>query len=55
VADGQAVAPGEVLVVLEAMKMEQPVSAHRAGVVRDLRATVGDALTTGAAICRVAD
>ncbi|MFY1681781.1 acetyl/propionyl/methylcrotonyl-CoA carboxylase subunit alpha [Micromonospora sp. WMMD730] len=55
VADGEAVAAGEVLVVLEAMKMEQPVTAHRAGVVRDLRATVGDTLATGAAICRVAD
>ncbi|MEE6259616.1 acetyl/propionyl/methylcrotonyl-CoA carboxylase subunit alpha [Plantactinospora sonchi] len=51
VADGDTVAEGDLVVVLEAMKMEQPLHAHRAGVVSGLTAEVGAVLTAGATIC----
>jgi acetyl-CoA/propionyl-CoA carboxylase biotin carboxyl carrier protein len=53
VADGQTVAEGELIVVLEAMKMEQPLNAHKAGTITGLSAEVGDVLTSGAAICEI--
>jgi acetyl-CoA/propionyl-CoA carboxylase biotin carboxyl carrier protein len=40
-------------VVLEAMKMEQPLNAHKAGTVTDLQAEVGAAVTSGAVICNL--
>jgi acetyl-CoA/propionyl-CoA carboxylase biotin carboxyl carrier protein len=43
------------LEVIEAMKMEQQVPAHRAGVVTDLAPTVADTLSAGALICRILD
>ena len=55
VTEGQAVAQGDLVVVIEAMKMEQPLLAHRAGVVTGLSAGVGAALTPGALICELAD
>ncbi|MDG4861664.1 acetyl-/propionyl-CoA carboxylase subunit alpha, partial [Streptomyces sp. T-3] len=55
VEDGQEVAEGELVVVLEAMKMEQPINAHRAGTVKDLAAEVGGALSNGTVICRIKD
>lgn len=51
VADGDTVEAGDLVVVLEAMKMEQPLLAHRAGTVRDLAAKVGDGLTAGTTVC----
>jgi acetyl-CoA/propionyl-CoA carboxylase, biotin carboxylase, biotin carboxyl carrier protein len=55
VAEGQTVAAGELVVVLEAMKMEQPLTAPRAGVVTGLRAQPGQIVATGAVICEIAD
>jgi len=55
VEDGQRVTAGEVIVVLEAMKMEQPLAAHKDGVVSDLSVTVGQTVTAGAAICELRD
>ncbi|KUL38619.1 acetyl-/propionyl-CoA carboxylase subunit alpha [Streptomyces sp. NRRL F-4489] len=55
VEEGQQVAEGELVVVLEAMKMEQPINAHRAGTIKGLTAEVGAALTSGAAICEIKD
>ncbi|MBB4914166.1 acetyl/propionyl/methylcrotonyl-CoA carboxylase subunit alpha [Streptosporangium saharense] len=55
VADGDVVAAGDVIAVLEAMKMEQPLTAHRAGVVAGLSAAVGQTVTAGAAICDIRD
>jgi acetyl-CoA/propionyl-CoA/long-chain acyl-CoA carboxylase, biotin carboxylase, biotin carboxyl carrier protein len=55
VEEGQEVAEGELVVVLEAMKMEQPINAHRAGTVMDLKAEVGGSLSAGAVICEIKD
>ncbi|TNM67942.1 ATP-grasp domain-containing protein [Streptomyces sp. NP160] len=55
VEEGQTVVAGDLVVVLEAMKMEQPLTAHKDGVVTGLKADVGDTLTTGAVICTIAD
>ncbi len=53
--DGQRVAAGETIVVLEAMKMEQPLTAHKDGVVAGLNVEVGQTVTAGHVICRLAD
>ncbi|GAA0959263.1 acetyl/propionyl/methylcrotonyl-CoA carboxylase subunit alpha [Actinocorallia libanotica] len=55
VEDGAAVAEGETVVVLEAMKMEQPLTAHKAGTITGLAAEVGQTVTSGAAICEIKD
>jgi acetyl-CoA/propionyl-CoA carboxylase biotin carboxyl carrier protein len=55
VEDGQEVAEGDVIVVLEAMKMEQPLKAHKAGTVTGLSAAVGDSVTSGAVVCEIKD
>ncbi len=55
VEDGQEVAEGDVLVVMEAMKMEQPLKAHKAGTVTGLQAEVGATVTNGAVICEILD
>jgi acetyl-CoA/propionyl-CoA carboxylase biotin carboxyl carrier protein len=54
-APGDRVEVGDPVAVIEAMKMEQPVAAHRAGVVTDLAVAVGDALSAGQVICRITD
>jgi acetyl-CoA/propionyl-CoA carboxylase biotin carboxyl carrier protein len=53
VADGDTVAAGDMIVVLEAMKMEQPLNAHKAGVVSGLAAEVGQVVSAGATICEI--
>ncbi|GAA4694718.1 acetyl/propionyl/methylcrotonyl-CoA carboxylase subunit alpha [Phytohabitans rumicis] len=53
VAEGDEVAEGDTVVVLEAMKMEQPLTAHKGGVVTGLTAAVGDVVTAGATICEL--
>ncbi|GAA2523950.1 acetyl/propionyl/methylcrotonyl-CoA carboxylase subunit alpha [Pilimelia columellifera] len=53
VADGDEVAVGDLVVVLEAMKMEQPINAHKAGTVSGLSAAVGDTVTAGAVIASI--
>ncbi|MEV7997127.1 biotin/lipoyl-containing protein, partial [Streptomyces sp. NPDC086077] len=55
VAEGQRVEQGELVVVLEAMKMEQPLTAHKSGTVTGLAATAGQALSSGAAVCDIKD
>jgi acetyl-CoA/propionyl-CoA carboxylase, biotin carboxylase, biotin carboxyl carrier protein len=55
VADGDSVQAGDLVVVLEAMKMEQPLTAHRAGRVADLNAQVGATVTSGSTLCLIVD
>ena len=55
VTEGQQVAEGDVIVVLEAMKMEQPLKAHKAGTVTGLTAAVGDSVSSGAVVCELKD
>jgi acetyl/propionyl-CoA carboxylase alpha subunit len=55
VTEGQQVAAGDLILVLEAMKMEQPVNAHRSGTVASLTAQAGATITSGAAICEITD
>jgi len=55
VEDGATVAAGDTIVVLEAMKMEQPLTAHKAGTITGLSAEVGQTVTSGAAICEIKD
>ena len=54
VADGDEVEPGQVICIVEAMKMENEVHAHRAGTVRDLSVRPGDAIATGQVVCVIA-
>ncbi|MGH8876176.1 MAG: acetyl/propionyl/methylcrotonyl-CoA carboxylase subunit alpha [Stackebrandtia sp.] len=53
VADGQTVTEGDTIVVLEAMKMEQPLTAHKTGTVTGLSTSVGDVVSAGAGICEI--
>jgi acetyl-CoA/propionyl-CoA carboxylase, biotin carboxylase, biotin carboxyl carrier protein len=53
VANGDAVTPGQTLVVLEAMKMENHVTAHQAGKVSELNVAEGDTVPTGATIATI--
>ncbi|MGO3289328.1 acetyl/propionyl/methylcrotonyl-CoA carboxylase subunit alpha [Brachybacterium sp.] len=53
--EGQTVSDGDLLVVLEAMKMEQPISAHRSGVVKGLNAEIGATVSAGAVLCQIDD
>ncbi|UUU22363.1 acetyl/propionyl/methylcrotonyl-CoA carboxylase subunit alpha [Streptomyces sp. DSM 40750] len=55
VEEGQEVKEGDLVVVLEAMKMEQPLNAHRSGTVKGLSAEVGASVTSGATICEIKD
>ncbi len=55
VAEGDSVAAGDLVVVLEAMKMEQPLLAHRAGTVTGLVAEVGATVTSGSTLCEIVD
>ncbi|HEU5484949.1 MAG TPA: biotin carboxylase N-terminal domain-containing protein [Microlunatus sp.] len=55
VSEGDLVEAGDRVIVLEAMKMEQPVNAHRAGRITDLDVEVGTAVTSGSILCRIED
>ncbi len=52
-ADGEQVAIGDTIVVLEAMKMEQPLTAHKAGTITGLSIAVGQTVPAGAVICQI--
>ena len=51
--EGAEIAEGDPVVAVEAMKMEQTISAHRDGVVQELKVEAGQSLTRGSLICRI--
>ncbi|WTQ34512.1 ATP-grasp domain-containing protein [Nocardioides sp. NBC_00163] len=53
VEEGQEVTEGDVVVVIEAMKMEQPLKAHKTGTITGLNATVGETVANGAVIAEI--
>jgi acetyl-CoA/propionyl-CoA carboxylase biotin carboxyl carrier protein len=55
VTEGQTVAAGDLIVVLEAMKMEQPLTAHKAGTITGLKAEPGATVPTGTVLCEIKD
>ncbi|MDQ0676349.1 acetyl-CoA/propionyl-CoA carboxylase biotin carboxyl carrier protein [Pseudarthrobacter siccitolerans] len=55
VANGDVVAEGDLVVVLEAMKMEQPLTAHRSGTITGLTAAAGETVAAGAVIATIED
>jgi acetyl-CoA/propionyl-CoA carboxylase biotin carboxyl carrier protein len=55
VSEGDTVQSGDLVVMVEAMKMEQPLNAHKTGVITKLTAEVGALVTSGATICRIID
>lgn len=55
VGEGDVVAEGDLVVVLEAMKMEQPLTAHRSGTITGLTAVAGETVSAGAVIATIED
>ena len=55
VVDGQSVEVGDLVIVLEAMKMEQPLNAHKAGKVANLKAVIGETVSSGTVLCDIID
>jgi acetyl-CoA/propionyl-CoA carboxylase biotin carboxyl carrier protein len=55
VEEGQQVATGDLVVVLEAMKMENPVTAHKDGTITGLSVEAGAAVTQGTVVCEIKD
>ncbi|MFI0234842.1 acetyl-CoA carboxylase biotin carboxyl carrier protein subunit, partial [Streptomyces sp. NPDC017086] len=52
---GQEVQEGDLVVVLEAMKMEQPLNAHKTGTIKGLAAEIGASVPSGGTICEIKD
>jgi acetyl-CoA/propionyl-CoA carboxylase biotin carboxyl carrier protein len=53
VTEGQQVEAGDLVIVLEAMKMEQPLNAHKSGVIKNLKAVVGETVSSGTILCDI--
>jgi acetyl-CoA/propionyl-CoA carboxylase, biotin carboxylase, biotin carboxyl carrier protein len=53
--EGQQVSAGDTVVVLEAMKMEQPLTAHKDGIVTGLSVEIGQTVSAGTVICQLKD
>ena len=53
VIEGQSVEAGDLVIVLEAMKMEQPLNAHKSGVIKNLKAVVGETVSSGSILCDI--
>ncbi len=51
--EGDRVVAGDLIIVLEAMKMEQPLAAHKDGVVSKLKAVVGESVSSGTVLCEI--
>jgi acetyl-CoA/propionyl-CoA carboxylase biotin carboxyl carrier protein len=55
VADGDRVVKGDLVLVLEAMKMEQPITAHKAGTIATVNAAVGATVSSGHLLLSIVD
>jgi len=53
VEEGQIVEAGDLVIVLEAMKMEQPLTAHKTGVIKNLKAVIGETVASGTVLCEI--
>jgi acetyl-CoA/propionyl-CoA carboxylase biotin carboxyl carrier protein len=51
--EGDKVAAGDLIIVLEAMKMEQPLIAHKDGVITELKAVIGESVSSGTVLCEI--
>jgi len=52
---GAKVEVGQLILVLEAMKMEQPIMAHRSGIIANLQTVIGNSVSSGATLCDIID
>jgi acetyl-CoA/propionyl-CoA carboxylase biotin carboxyl carrier protein len=55
VVEGAKVEVGDLIIVLEAMKMEQPLTAHKSGVISNLTAVIGSTVSSGTNLCEIVD
>ena len=55
ISEGDRVEVGDLVIVLEAMKMEQPLMAHKSGVIGNLSAVIGATVSSGTALCDIID
>lgn len=53
VSENQQVEQGDLIVVVEAMKMEQPLIAHKSGIIKNLQLEIGQTVTSGALLCKI--
>jgi acetyl-CoA/propionyl-CoA carboxylase biotin carboxyl carrier protein len=53
VQEGANVEIGDLIIVLEAMKMEQPLIAHKAGKITNLKAKIGEIVSSGTVLCDI--
>jgi acetyl-CoA/propionyl-CoA carboxylase biotin carboxyl carrier protein len=53
--EGDVVEKGDLIIVLEAMKMEQPLTAHKAGKISNLVAEIGETVASGTKLCLIVD
>jgi acetyl-CoA/propionyl-CoA carboxylase biotin carboxyl carrier protein len=55
VKEGDSVEKGDLIFVLEAMKMEQPLTAHKSGKISKLVAEIGETVASGTSLCEITD
>ena len=55
VEEGATVQAGDLIIVIEAMKMEQPLNAHKSGVVKNLTVVIGETVASAATLCDIID
>jgi acetyl-CoA/propionyl-CoA carboxylase biotin carboxyl carrier protein len=53
VSENQQVEQGDLIVVVEAMKMEQPLIAHKSGIIKSLQVEIGQTVASGALLCKI--